>query len=98
MTKPAEPLMSWELTSHACRICFGRVLVRTTFENKKIYKCSNCDIEVEGSHEHALCCCGMKLRSNRDAGVRCQVNTNRTPENPAAVVAIQVDLKTATRT
>lgn len=80
------------MTSHICRICLARVLTRTTFDGRQIFKCSNCETEVESAHVTGLCCCGMKLRNKRDAGVRCVVNTDRRPENPAYIVAIQAEL------
>lgn len=80
----------WELTDHCCRICFGRVLKRTTFDRRKIYRCSNCETEVVGDSSQCLCCCGIKLRTNKDAGIRCIVNPSRTPENPSYIVAEQV--------
>lgn len=86
--KEATPLQ-WTLTEHSCRICFGRVLTRTTFDRRKIFKCSNCETEVEDAHATGICCCGMKLRNNRDAGVRCTINVDRKPENPSYIVAVQ---------
>jgi hypothetical protein len=88
--KDTAPL--WSLTDHVCRICFSRVLTRTTFDNRKLFKCSNCETEVEDQHVTGLCCCGMKLRNKRDAGVRCVVNQERRPECPSYIVAIQAEL------
>lgn len=92
MSSKKETPLQWILTEHCCRICLGRVLVRTTFDHQKIYKCSNCETEVQSEHVTGLCCCGMKMRNNRDMGIRCQVNEGRTPENPSYIVAAQVDL------
>lgn len=80
----------WAMTDHVCRCCFGRVLVRETFDRRKIYRCSNCGIEREGRSEAAICSCGIKLKTGVDAGIRCQVSENRTPEFPSEVVAVQV--------
>lgn len=82
--------MSWVFTDHICRVCFGRVMKRTTFDHRKVYKCSNCETEVEGDSSQCLCCCGIKLRKSQDAGIRCILNPKRTPENPAVVVAEQL--------
>jgi hypothetical protein len=71
-------------------VCFGRVLQRTTFDHRKVYRCSNCETEAEGTGAHVLCCCGMKVRGKIDAGIRCVPNPRRTPENPARVVAQQL--------
>ena len=73
----------------------GRVLARETFDAKRIYRCSNCGIEREGRGEAALCCCGIKFgKAQRDAGIRCVVNTHRTPECMSEIVAQEVVLKT----
>lgn len=80
----------WTLTAHCCRICFGRVLTRTTFDGRKIYICSNCETTIEGDGPQCLCCCGIKLRKSVDAGIRCTVNPNRTPENVSVILAEQL--------
>ena len=80
---------TYMLTEHCCRICFGRVLQRTTFDKRLIHKCSNCGVTVEGE-VHAICTCGMKLRNGKDAGIRCVKNDHRRPEHPSEVVALQV--------
>lgn len=80
----------WELTPHICRVCFGRVLKHVAFDHRKTYKCSNCETEVIGSSANCLCCCGISLRTQRDAGIRCVINNERTPENPSIIVAEQV--------
>lgn len=85
-----ETPLRWELAPHCCRVCLARVLVRTTFERKKVYRCSNCETEATGDGPQVLCCCGMKMRNGRDMGVRCTANPRRTPENPARIVAQQV--------
>ena len=84
---------TWRITKHVCRACMGRVLARETFEAKRIYRCSNCGIEREGRAESALCCCGIAFgKGKRDAGIRCVVNPERTPECMSEVVAQQVVL------
>ncbi len=82
----------WVIADHICRICLSRVLERATFDSqRKVYRCSNCETEAEGPGPQVLCCCGMKIRAGRDLGVRCVPNPRRTPENPARIVAQQVD-------
>lgn len=95
--KQDESPLRWELAPHICRVCFGRVVQRTTFDRRKVYRCSNCETEAEGPGAQVLCCCGIKLRNGRDAGVRCIENPRRTPENPARVVAEQLSPETPTR-
>jgi hypothetical protein len=89
-TPTNEGKLLWELSPHVCRICFARVLQRTTFDRRKVYRCSSCETEAEGPGPQVLCCCGIKVRGTRDAGVRCVPNPRRTPENPAQYVAEQV--------
>lgn len=71
----------------------GRVLMRETFDGKRLYRCSNCGIEREGRAESALCCCGIRFgKAGRDAGIRCLPNPLRTPECMSEVIAAQVVL------
>lgn len=93
MVARREPVQGWVVTDHICRACFGRVLVRETFDRRKIYRCSNCGIETEGKTESVVCCCGIKLKTGIDAGIRCQPNDAPTPEFPAQIVAAQVEVK-----
>lgn len=86
----------WALTDHCCRVCFSRVLERETFDRKRVYRCAGCGIEKEGSSESAICACGIKLKTGVDAGIRCEVSKNRSPEWPAEITASQatVPMKT----
>lgn len=69
------------------------MLVRETFDHKRVYRCSNCGAEREGTSEAAICCCGIKFsRQQRDAGIRCVANPARTAECVSEVVAKQVVL------
>ena len=81
----------YRLTNHVCRICFGRVLERDIADDKLTFKCSNCGTETVSANVHSLCCCGMKLRNSKDAGVRCLISPNQRPEMPSEIVAMQVD-------
>lgn len=80
----------WSLTNHVCRACFGRVLAREAVDGRVLYRCSNCGVEREGASEAAICSCGIKLRTGRDAGIRCRVNEAQSPEWPNEVVAEQI--------
>lgn len=84
---------SWAITDHVCRVCFGRVLARETFDHRRIYRCSNCGVEREGKSELAICCCGIKLKTGVDAGIRCAINPQPTPELPSEVIAEQVSIQ-----
>ena len=90
VVRDAQPL--WAITDHACRVCFGRVLVRETFDRRRVYRCAGCGIEREGRSEVAICACGIRLKTGVDAGIRCQLQNEPTPEFPAQVVAAQAEL------
>lgn len=94
---PTDDQQRWVLTDHVCCACFARVLQLVTFDRRKVYRCSNCELERDGAGSQALCCCGIKLRNGRDAGIRCVKNPRRTPENPAQIIAEQVSPETPTR-
>lgn len=44
-------------------------------------------MEVENARVSALCCCGMQMRTGRNAGLRCIVNPRRAPEFPSEIIA-----------
>lgn len=79
-----EPV-TWRLTDHACRVCFGRVLERRTSDGRRLVRCANCGTEVEGRVEN-LCCCGLKTKAGRLAGMKCVRNDAPTPEQPSEVM------------
>lgn len=87
-----EPVQGWVITDHICRVCFSRVLMREAFDRRRTYRCAGCGAEADGSSEAAVCCCGIKLKTGVDAGIRCQVNPDRTPEFPAEVTAVQASI------
>ncbi len=87
--KPKQEEFQYIITKHVCRVCFGRVLMRETFDHVKIYKCSNCGVERTGERESAICCCGTKLRYGKDMGIRCIPNPDVRPEFPSEIVAVQ---------
>lgn len=89
MAKAREPIEGWIITDHICRVCFSRVLMRETFDRRRIYRCAGCGVESEGRSEAAVCCCGMRLKTGVDAGIRCQRNDRPTPEFPAEITATQ---------
>ena len=81
----------WSLTDHVCRVCFGRVLASATkTDGAHRYRCSNCGLEEAGRKPGVLCACGLKLKNGHDAGIRCELNPEPTPEFPSEVVASQV--------
>ena len=76
---------------HACRVCFGRILTVVHPDGRKVQMCYECGIQVESDDVHDLCCCGVKLRNGKDAGLRCVPNPEQSPENPSAFIIKQVD-------
>lgn len=93
-----QPTELWELTDHACRVCFGRVLkgdvpadyVGPDADHVHRYRCSNCGAEAISRLVSSVCACGIRLKSGRDAGIRCERNLEPTPEFPSLIVAAQV--------
>lgn len=92
-----EPQSGWQITSHICRVCFGRVLMREAFDRRKTYRCSCCGAEADGASEAAVCCCGIKLKTGIDAGIRCTPNEARSPEFPAEITACQATIPSRNR-
>lgn len=88
-----QQVYSWQIIDHVCGCCFGRLLVRETFDRRKVYRCTNCGLEREGKSETVLCACGLKLKTGVDMGVRCQRVDAPTPEFPSEVTAVAVDEK-----
>lgn len=84
----------WALTAHVCRVCYGRVLEAAAGDNWErgahLYRCSNCGQEAIGRGAPTLCACGQRLKTGKDAGLRCEVNTDQSPEFPSEIVAGQV--------
>jgi hypothetical protein len=74
----------WEITDHVCRVCLGRVLRRDDDLLGSVYRCADCGEEVTGKVEN-LGACGVRLRTGRNAGLRC-VRHLATPESPSEVI------------
>lgn len=97
MSAKREPVQGWVITDHISRCCFARVLVHEAFDRRKTYRCSNCDLEVEGHSPAAICTCGIKLKTGVDAGIRCQKSDQKTPEFPATITASQATVPSKNR-
>jgi hypothetical protein len=86
----------YKITDHACRVCFGRVLMRVSIVEPAcddeaecpVHRCSNCGFQVEGPVE-MLCACGLRLGS-RDAKLRCFRQESPTPEFPSEVAVAEL--------
>lgn len=79
----------WKITDHACRACLGRIVECIGDNGKHRVRCCECGLEVEGGPK-ALCACGQKDRSGRDAGLRCIRNAEQRPELPQEIVVVSV--------
>ncbi len=79
----------WRLEPHCCAGCFGRLLSREDGD-ARVYRCSNCGAEASGHRASVLCSCGIKLRTGKDAGIRCVAAADPTPECPSQIVAEQL--------
>jgi ribosomal protein L37AE/L43A len=85
----------WTVEDHICRFCMGRIVSRVA-DPKRRFMCSCCGHAQEGTARTAegrlhppFCACSIRY-GPRDAGIRCEVNDDPTPEAPMAVVARQV--------
>ena len=79
----------WRLTAHVCARCLGRVLITDNDDGTHTVRCSNCGFEAEGDHR-SICACGLKLKSGRSAGLRCEKNATPTAEIPSEIVAVSL--------
>lgn len=83
----AKPL--FQLLDHCCRICGGRLLQGEAAGREALIRCAECGTsETTGKPRpyEVLCCCGVKLASGADAGLRCRRAVKPTPEKPHEVV------------
>ncbi len=69
----------WTITKHVCRFCQGRILKQDD-SGKTTVRCADCGASAVGTVK-AVCSCGQKLKTQRDAGFRCEVN----PDHVAGV-------------
>jgi len=78
---------AWTIENHACRECGGRLLSRPTKSKTRVVQCSGCGIS--GASLRALCFCGTKLHTGKDAGLRCRMDRQHTPGIGPEVVCVQ---------
>ncbi len=76
----------WKISNHICKLCMGRLLEKKE-DNKRIVRCSDCGYEQQG-HVKSLCCCGVKLKTGKDAGFRCIENPNKKPGFLSEIVCV----------
>lgn len=53
------PRPLWDVSDHACRYCFGRVLIRIRRGKVVEARCAECDQRLPGAVDN-LCCCGVE--------------------------------------
>lgn len=82
----------WEVVDHICRACLGRVL-RAEEADTVRFRCADCGAQAFHSVEN-LCTCGAKLRTGKNAGMRCQRNPDAgSAESPPEVVSVFVGIE-----
>ncbi len=81
---PLAPPVKWELTDHACRHCFGRVLKRERQDGVVEVRCAECGKKVLGDHA-AICCCGADCGAMGRA-LECIRNPQVNEANPQEVM------------
>jgi DNA-directed RNA polymerase subunit RPC12/RpoP len=80
--------LTWVMTDHVCRVCFGRVMVRQKSGRLEfVFRCASCGAQAGGESPAAVCACGLTLEGTKDMGVRCQVNPERSPELIDEIIA-----------
>jgi len=74
----------WELTPHACRFCFGRVLQRSKRGEVVEVLCAECHKMASGG-PFAICCCGADCGALGQA-LECFSNPERSEANPQVIM------------
>jgi hypothetical protein len=74
----------WEVSNHACRCCFGRVLVRMRRSKVVEVRCAECDAHRFGPVE-TLCCCGVEVGALGRA-LECVPNPEVSVEAPQKIM------------
>lgn len=88
------PAELWELTEHCCRVCFGRILRSAApgDDGLRRWRCACCGAEALHHAVTSVCACGMRQRTGRDMGLRCQRNQEPRPEMPSEILAVQAEV------
>ncbi len=80
----AQRAESWQLTAHACRHCFGRVLTRRLSPKKSESICAVCESRVAGDAS-GLCWCGVHA-GHHGTIFECIRNPSPNPANPGMIM------------
>ena len=84
----------WAIEDHVSRCCLARVVGRPGATGRE-FMCTDCGRREVGATRTGtiihptICACGTRY-GTRDAGVRCTVNGDQTPELPQVIIASQV--------
>jgi hypothetical protein len=60
-----------------------------SIDGRRVYRCAQCGARGDSDDASVICCCGIRLKTGADAGVRCVVNDAPSPECPLEIVAEQ---------
>jgi hypothetical protein len=80
----------WELTTHCCQICLGRVLRST---DSAVYRCAECG--ATAAELNTVCCCGAKFptsradKAGRSARLQCIPNPSVSPTCPIEIIVME---------
>ncbi len=74
--------MSWKLTEHVCRNCFGRIVANRWLGITQ-FMCADCGMRGARKIE-SVCACGAELPTGEPAGMNCEKN----PEYKAGVTSM----------
>lgn len=80
----------WELTSHACASCLGRILRST---DGAVFRCAECGATATELSD--VCVCGAKFptsradKTGRNARLRCMPNPHKSPACPVEIIAME---------
>jgi hypothetical protein len=85
--RPVAP-PSWQLADHACRFCFGRVLVRKVKGRVVEARCAECSKSAQSGPE-GICCCGADCGALGKA-LECFRNPSPSAENPQEIMVREV--------
>jgi hypothetical protein len=86
----ADPTATWQITDHICRHDFGRVLVRTDADGRRVVRCADCAASAEGGHD-TLCMCGADTGAAKTR-LRCERQAAPSAEFPSEIIAVEAPL------
>lgn len=85
----------WTITDHVCRVCYGRVLTRTTEAGTEA-RCACCGLshtvatDQRAVAHRSICACSTQPRGAGKVRMQCVPNPCRTPEVPVEIAVIEI--------